>query len=176
MASLPARSPASRVSRARTLGVLSAAAVFAAVVGVGACTGSAGPAVCSTGSAWEGGDEESPQMHPGGDCIGCHASNGEGPKYAIAGTVMAAADDDTDCNGVESVTVEITGADGVIIELPTNAAGNFFSKGGVATPFTAKVKKGSAVRAMSAAQTDGNCATCHTAEGTNGAPGRIQAP
>lgn len=163
-------------SRARTLCVLAAGAVFAAFVGMAGCTGSAGPAVCSTDSAWEGGDGESPLMHPGGDCIGCHTSRGEGPKYTIAGTVMAAADDDTDCNGVEAVTVEITGADGTVLELPTNAAGNFYSSKTVATPFTAKIKKGSAVRAMVAAQSDGNCVTCHTAQGANGAPGRILAP
>ncbi len=165
-----------RASRSRTICILAAAGALAALAGLGACTGNSPPAVCSTGSAWEGGDEESPLMHPGGDCIGCHSSQGEGPKYVIAGTVMGALDDDTDCNGAEAVTVEITGADGTVLELTTNAAGNFFSSKSVATPFTAKVKKGSAVRAMSAAQSDGNCATCHTAEGTNNAPGRIQAP
>lgn len=173
MAFRPARPS---VSRARTFCVLTGVGVLALFVGQGACTGSSGPAVCSTGSAWEGGDQESPEMHPGGNCITCHQSSGEGPSYAIAGTVMAALDDDTDCNGAEAVTVEITGADGTVLSLPTNAAGNFFSKTAVATPFKAVVKKGSAVRAMNTPQSDGNCANCHTAEGTNGAPGRIQAP
>ena len=165
-----------RPAVSRTICILSAAGAFAVFAGLSACTGSGGPAVCSTGSAWEGGDEESPLMHPGGDCIGCHSSGGEGPKFAIAGTVMAAMDDDTDCNGESGVTVEITGADGAVLTLPTNAAGNFYSSKSVATPFTALVRKGDAVRAMSAAQSDGNCVTCHTAEGANGAPGRIQAP
>lgn len=115
-------------------------------------------------------------MHPGGDCIGCHADQGEGPKYSVAGTVMGELDDDTDCNGMEGVTIEITDANGDVIELVTNGAGNFYTEKSVATPYTARVIKDGAERAMSGEQTETNCASCHTAEGTNGAPGRIQAP
>jgi len=115
-------------------------------------------------------------MHPGGDCIGCHTQEGEGPKLTIAGTVMGALDDDTDCNGMAGVTVQITGADGVTLDLVTNAAGNFYTEQAVVTPFSAKVIKDGAERAMSTTPSDTNCASCHTAEGANGAPGRIMAP
>ena len=115
-------------------------------------------------------------MHPGGNCIECHSSGGEGPRYAIAGTVMNDSKDDTNCDGVSGVTVEITGANGQKITLTTNGAGNFFSSGSVPTPYTAKVISGGKTRAMSAAQTDLNCAGCHTAEGANGAPGRVFVP
>lgn len=125
------------------------------------------------------GDEESPLMHPGGTCITCHAQNGEGPTFVIAGTVMAGSDDDTDCNGVDGVTVEITDANGAVTSLTTNSAGNFYLEakdGTIAMPYTAKVKKGGKERAMTAMQSDGECGSCHTAEGANGAPGRILAP
>jgi hypothetical protein len=119
-------------------------------------------------------------MEPGGDCIGCHAS-GEGPVFLFAGTVMAASNDDTNCSGVSGVTVRITGADGNKIELVTNSTGNFFWSGTAGTivfPYTAEVSRNGVTVAMqsprSASET--NCASCHTASGANGAPGRIVAP
>jgi hypothetical protein len=134
------------------------------------------PTNCASGSDWTGGNDESPLMNPGQDCIACHAS-GEGPKYIIAGTVMGAVNDDDNCNGTNGVTVEITGNDGQVITLTTNSAGNFFAREGqqaVAMPYTAKVIKadGTSV-AMGAAQSTGACNSCHTAAGLNGAPGRI---
>ncbi len=145
-----------------------------AVAAVAACGGADSPAVCSTNSEWSGG--EGPTMSPGGDCIACHAKEGEGPQFQIAGTVMQGVDDSENCNGVEGVTVQITGSDGKVLTLMTNSAGNFTSDAAVAVPFTAKVMKGGKERVMAAAQTSGNCASCHTDTGASGAPGRIQAP
>jgi hypothetical protein len=152
--------------------------VAMAVAGAG-CGDSAGaPAVCSTKSAATM-SGESPLMNPGGDCIGCHA-RGEGPRFQIAGTVMGDYKDDENCNGLEGITVQITGADGQVLALTTNAAGNFFNGHGdpaVALPFKAKlIGAGGKERAMLTAQSDGNCATCHTTTGANSAPGRIIAP
>ena len=145
------------------------------------CEGSEGlgtpPGVCSTHAV---SGEPSAMMEPGGNCIGCHGS-GEGPRYTFAGTVMAAAHDDTNCAGVGAVTVAITGSDGVRHELTTNANGNFFAEwpgSAVAFPYRAEVTRNGVtipmVTARSAAET--NCASCHTAIGANGAPGRIVAP
>jgi len=148
------------------------------LLGLAGC-GPAGPEVCSTNSAWTGGDEESPLMHPGGDCIGCHASEGEGPRFLLAGTVMNAFKDDTDCNGTAGVTVEITDATSKVFTLTTNKAGNFYLPvfdGPLVMPFKAKVLRDGRERAMTAPQSNGACATCHTAVGANGAPGRILAP
>jgi len=153
-------------------------AALGAGCGVGGEGGNPPPEVCSTSKAWTSGDRESPEMHPGDDCIGCHSS-GEGPRFLIAGTVMNDLKDDTNCYGVEGVTVQITDANGKVNELTTNAAGNFYleSRGGsLATPFTAKVLRGGKEKAMTAAQSNGACATCHTAGGANGAPGRILPP
>jgi mono/diheme cytochrome c family protein len=43
-------------------------------------------------------------------------------------------------------------------------------------PFTAKVTYKGRERAMAAVQTSGDCSSCHTQTGTNGAPGRITLP
>lgn len=132
--------------------------------------------VCSSGTEWTGGDEESPNMNPGQDCIACHAS-GEGPTFTIAGTVMGDFADPDDCNGVEGMIVRITDADGVLIELTSNAAGNFYSTKAVAMPYTAEVEGADGViGTMSGEQTSGACGSCHTAEGAEGAPGRVVEP
>lgn len=137
-------------------------------------------ATCLSGQQWQGGDEESALMHPGMSCITCHDSENEGPQYAIAGTVFGGFSEPNDCAGVEGVTVEVTGGDGVVFELPTNAAGNFrlteSEADALVMPYTARVLDGGNARAMSAAQVDGDCPSCHTSDGANGAPGRIVAP
>jgi mono/diheme cytochrome c family protein len=141
------------------------------------CEGEGGgdvPANCSTNEASN--EDEGERMRPGGNCITCHEDEGEGPRYTIAGTVMGAYHDDERCVGVDGVTVEITGSDGKVISLDANSVGNFFYTGSVATPYTAKVKSSAGEKAMTAAQSDTNCASCHTAEGASAAPGRIIAP
>jgi mono/diheme cytochrome c family protein len=152
-------------------------ALGAVVVGAASCGG--GPEVCSTGSTWDEGDEGSELMHPGGNCIACHAEEEDAPRFLIAGTVMAAFDDDMDCNGVEGVSVVLTGVTGQVTTLTTNAAGNFFLREGEATidlPYTAKVVYQGRERAMTTPQSSRNCAACHTESGLNGAPGRIVVP
>ena len=135
------------------------------------------PAVCSTHAVAEG---ESRLMEPGGNCIQCH-SDYDGPHFTFAGTVMSASHDDTNCAGVPDVVVRIKGADGKTFELTTNANGNFYSDvavSSVALPYTAEVSRGGKTVAMLTprSQSETNCATCHTAAGANGAPGRIVAP
>lgn len=132
-------------------------------------------AACSTGSYWTGGNDESPQMNPGEDCIACHAS-GEGPSFTLAGTVMRAFADPDDCNGVAGVTVRVTDADGKLTELTTNEAGNFYLSDDLAMPYTIELERGGMTSAMAAEQADGACGSCHTAQGEAGAPGRIVAP
>ena len=132
---------------------------------------------CASGLRWTGGNSESPLMHPGGDCIGCHSS-GEGPRFLVAGTVSASLDEPADCFGVEGAVVTITDANGTSIDATSNAAGNFYisARQNLAMPIHASVQLGGHVNAMGAAQSTGACASCHTATGTGGAPGRILAP
>jgi hypothetical protein len=131
---------------------------------------------CTSDSYWEGGDRESSLMHPGLDCVACHADRGEGPQYEIAGTVMGGLYDVDDCNGVEDVVVRITDADGDVTELSTNSAGNFFLRSAVATPYTAEIEYDGLVRRMVTPQTDGQCNACHTDVGASSAPGRVVTP
>lgn len=158
-------------------------AAMAAAVTMAACGSGGGnstpPANCSSGKAWSNGNEESPLMNPGQDCIACHAQ-GEGPKFQIAGTVMGASNDDDNCDGLSGVEVQIIGSDGNVLKLTTNAAGNFYSDlhdTPVAMPFTAKViGPGGKESTMTTPQTTGACNSCHTAQGASGAPGRISVP
>lgn len=138
-------------------------------------SGKVDTATCSSGQQWTGGDEESPLMNPGQDCIACHAS-GEGPNYTVAGTVMGDYGDPDDCDGVEGVTVRLTGADDAVIELITNEAGNFFTTDAIAMPYTAEVELDGRTLSMTGEQETGACASCHTEEGLEGAPGRVVAP
>jgi hypothetical protein len=135
------------------------------------------PQVCSTQAVNAG---ESELMEPGGTCINCHAGY-DGPSFAVAGTVMSALHDDTNCAGVENVTVAITGADGMRVELVSNANGNFKLDRWPGTnlfPYMAEVLRGGVVGKMLTARQEGqgDCNACHTASGLNAAPGRIVAP
>lgn len=142
--------------------------------GNGAFGGYQAPNVCTSQSVAPD-IREGSNMRPGGECIGCH-SQGEGPIFSVAGTVMKGPHDDENCNGVSGASVEITGADGKVTTLTSNSAGNFSGRNAVAMPFTAKVKFNGKERAMASAQSNGDCNSCHTAAGTSGAPGRIELP
>ena len=49
--------------------------LLALCLAMAACSSSgttAADSTCKSGVKWTGGDQESPEMHPGGDCIACH--------------------------------------------------------------------------------------------------------
>lgn len=133
-------------------------------------------AECPSGVKWLLGDIWGTDlMEPGLACIQCHTK--KGPKFTIAGTVYPGFHTVDTCNGVASITVEITGADGKVQKITTNSVGNFKSTTAVALPYTARVIDSSGKeRKMFDEQTDGDCNICHTATGANNAPGRIHAP
>lgn len=135
------------------------------------------PVVCSSGDTWEEDDGEGEQMRPGRACITCHRMM-DGPAFTIAGTVYPTAHEPDHCDGADDsdITVVITGADGRTLELEVNSAGNFHSMQRVALPFSAKVVYEGRERKMGAMQMTGDCNSCHTVQGANGAPGRIMLP
>jgi hypothetical protein len=135
------------------------------------------PLVCTSNTTWNGGNSGSSRMRPGGACITCHTMRG-GPAYTVAGTVYPTAHEPNDCNGVNAggVTVVVTDANGVVTNIAVNTVGNFNSRVKIAAPFHVKVTNGAKVRAMAGALTAGDCDSCHTAAGVNGAPGRVMAP
>lgn len=135
---------------------------------------------CTSGKTWDAGDKGSALMHPGAACNACHQKEG-GPNLRIAGTVYATAHEPNDCNGSApppQLEVTITDAKNKVYKLQVNAAGNFLTQGGVkpVAPFKAQVSDGTKTRAMSGSVTSGDCNSCHTVAGLNGAPGRIMAP
>lgn len=131
--------------------------------------------LCASGLRWAGGNAESPQMHPGLDCIGCHTSGREGPRFSIAGTVHATLDEPDDCLGVPGVVVTITDAADQTVTLTTNHAGNFYTSQALTLPIRAHLAFDGREATMQASQSTGACASCH-APGSPSAPGRIVAP
>ncbi|HEY8075412.1 MAG TPA: hypothetical protein VIF62_14910 [Labilithrix sp.] len=133
------------------------------------------PTVCTSGITKTG--SEGSTMRPGEACITCHTMRG-GPAFSIAGTVYPTAHEPNDCVGVAGggLTVVVTDKNGSTINLPVNSVGNFQYSGAVAAPFHVKVTNGTTVRAMADSLTAGDCNSCHTVNGFNGAPGRIMAP
>jgi len=136
-------------------------------------------AQCTTDTFWRGG--ENAQMRPGEACVACHTEEREGPRFSIAGTVYATGHEPDDCNGAsgssnDSPVIVITDANGVETELRPNAVGNFSSERSIALPYTAKLVSAAGERPMLGPQTVGDCNACHTADGTDGAPGRITLP
>ena len=133
-------------------------------------------ATCTSKTTWTRG--ENAQMRPGEACIACHVAN-RGPTLSIAGTVYPSGHEPNDCNGVPSslaAVVVITDAQNKEYRLPVNSAGNFILEQTIAGPYRAKVVAASKERVMATQQTVGDCNSCHTQSGANGAPGRITAP
>jgi hypothetical protein len=131
---------------------------------------------CTSGQTWNGGSEGSSQMNPGMACISCHSQGGEGPSFTLAGTVYPTGHEPDRCFGMAAAQVVITDAAGRTLTLTPNSAGNFSARATLTLPYNAKVVANGMTRAMSAAQTSGDCNACHTQNGDNGAPGRITAP
>jgi hypothetical protein len=139
------------------------------------------PLKCTSGTVWTRGDQGSSSMHPGDTCIACHSMGGDGPSYAIAGTVFPSAHEPTDCNGTGTsssgaLSVKITEATGTVHTLPVNSVGNFYYRGSLATPYSAEVVAGAAVRVMTHTQVSGDCNGCHTETGASNSPGATSAP
>jgi hypothetical protein len=147
---------------------------------------------------WTMANTGSANMHPGGACNACH-SKLKGPNLAFAGTVYRGQHDIDDCNGTGQpapITVVITDKNGQTAMLVAGDAGNFYleapktdgggggngnggggaRRSGFRPPFRAKVVSGATQRQMLGSVTSGDCNSCHTSPGINGAPGRILAP
>lgn len=141
-------------------------------------SGSTGTSVCSSNSFWRSG--EGPSMRPGEACISCHATESDAPKFVVAGSLYPTSHEPSDCNGTNSsgkAVVVITDANNTEHTLNVNSVGNFYLEGSkIALPYRATVKVGNNTRSMGASQTSGDCNSCHTEFGANGAPGRITLP
>ncbi len=98
------------------------------------------------------------------------------------GTVYPTLHEPNDCVGANptsyaGVQVVVTDSQGNATSMTPNSSGNFMgSPGSLALPFTAKVTYQGREIAMKTPQTNGDCNSCHTETGLNGAPGRITLP
>ena len=152
----------------------------AAGMPMGSCSSGPDPLAaapqCTSNQTWNGGDEGSSRMNPGEACISCHSQSREGPRFAIAGTVYPTGHEPDRCYGTSQAQIVITDAAGRTLTLTPNSAGNFSSNATLTLPYNAKVVANGSERAMAAAQSSGDCNSCHTQSGANGAPGRITVP
>ncbi len=141
---------------------------------------------CTSNQFWHG--DEGKDMNPGQACIACHEKGGgggeedeHGPPLGFAGTVYPTLHEPDDClatTGLEGVTVFVTDANGNTFEEPVRtSSGNFMAlETYVALPITAEVRKNGKSIKMMAPVDSGDCNSCHTVQGDNGAAGRIIAP
>jgi len=169
-------------------------ASFAGWVDAGTPTGSCAPAQdpafsappqCSSNTFWTQGNNGSSRMHPGIACISCHDS-GEGPSFAVAGTVYPTGHEPDDCNGsgAAGATVTVTDRNGAARTFTLNSAGNFYGNAGSgwpAFPITATVSFNGKTRSMGTQVPSGDCNLCHSQNGTPvgqiaAPPGRIALP
>jgi hypothetical protein len=144
------------------------------------------PTACTSQKFWSRGDDGSDQMHPGRACISCHTEERKDffklfkvPDFDIAGTVYPSAHEPDDCVGTPGVDVVITDAKGKVFTLSVNGSGNFKHDkflSDLTLPYRAKLVAGGKERAMSAAQQNGDCNSCHTEHGAEKAPGRLMRP
>jgi hypothetical protein len=135
---------------------------------------------CTSGRYWTSGNQGSSQMYPGQACIACHA-RGEGPTFAVAGTVYPSGHEYDDCfgSGAAGAVVMVTDKNGNSQSFTVNSAGNFSGNAGTGWPvfpITATVTFQGKTRAMSTAVPSGDCNSCHTQSGASNAPGRIALP
>ena len=137
--------------------------------------------VCTSGTMWTDGDHGSALMHPGEACIACHTVD-HGPTFAAAGTVFPTLHEPDNCDGANLsglAVIDIMDSKGVETKIPVDTVGNFHAYAdqvSITPPFGAAVVEGTKTRAMTEHQTTGDCNSCHTVEGANGAPGRIMEP
>jgi len=126
-------------------------------------------------------------MFPGEACVSCHVKN-FGPKLAFAGTVYPTAHEPDDCKGalITGAQVVVTDSSQKTYTANVQGNGNFYMYGpghigGVTLvpPYTVRLTYQGRERDMTGLvtpPTDGDCNSCHTETGTNGAPGRILLP
>jgi len=148
-------------------------------------------AACISNTRWTRLNRGSPLMNPGRACLDCHRRDRDAPIQSVAGTAYYVRHEEDLCNGYSGdppgsrqggATVRLIDANGVMLTLPVNAAGNFFTDDRLAFPLRlAEVIGPTGLRrAMGEAVPHGDCNLCHTREGTDTptglAPGRITVP
>lgn len=112
-----------------------------------------------------------PLMTPGQDCQRCHREGGNAQPFSVSGTIFPGSAS-TDLEGLEGATVLLVDANDQQFALPTNAAGNFYTREDVQLPVAVSVQIGSTTRHMEPLVTYGGCNRCHGLPPKEGADGR----
>ncbi len=130
--------------------------------------------------------QEGEDMSPGRVCNTCHEQvnteqGGDAPLFTLSGTVFKTAHEPDDCrsDAAKGAKVVVTDAEGKVVTVEVNEAGNFVYEDEeleFVFPYTAKVIFEGRERAMARPQMNGSCNECHTQTGTQEAPGRILLP
>ncbi len=121
-------------------------------------------------------------MNPGLACRSCHLQLAPSKAYFYAGTVYPTLHEKDRCNAPPpaGAKIEILDKNGVVVLTFTpGSSGNFRSTATTTTiqlPYTARVVANGMTRSMTTPQTNGDCNSCHTEQGANGAQGRIVWP
>lgn len=140
---------------------------------------------CTSGELWNRNRQEGPEHLPGSACNRCHheenaaSGHGEAPIFNFAGTVYPTAHEPELCiaRGAEGGEVIVVYESGHVVIEPINATGNFMHHAEAGTgAYLAKVVWNGRERQKRNPQTDGDCNTCHSAQGHEGSPGRIVLP
>jgi cytochrome c551/c552 len=136
--------------------------------------------VCSSGVTWTQGTEGSKAMLPGQACIACHET--KGPTYTLAGTVYPTAHEPDNCYGsvgpLDGAFVEVVDANAETTQVSIRDGGNFYTDAPLQFPVQVAVVTANGVNPMAGPveAADGDCNTCHTQDGIDGAPGRVVLP
>lgn len=142
-------------------------------------------AVCSSGELQSATISENEEMLPGYACVDCHASTNaaagesEAPIFAFAGTVYPTVHEPDGCISPTAMGAEVVvvSASGRRYTAKVNRVGNFkFEADDIEYPLTASVRWQGRVHWMVAPTMTGDCNSCHSSSGTEGAKGRIRLP
>jgi hypothetical protein len=130
---------------------------------------------CTSGQYYSQGEDST--MQPGLACISCHQSH-DGPHFTVAGTVFPTGHEPDTCNApaASGAVVTVTDSTGATASFTANSVGNFSGNASLTFPITAVVSFNGKTRAMTTAVSSGDCNSCHTQTGANGAPGRVTLP
>lgn len=110
--------------------------------------------------------DNGPLMTPGQDCHGCHHD------FTVSGTVFKTPDAPPQ-SGLDGANVLVEDSTGRSLTLPTNAAGNFYTRERLTFPLTVSVQLGDSVRRMAPLVDQAGCNNCHDVPPIGSATGRI---
>lgn len=107
--------------------------------------------------------------NPGEDCVSCHRLGGKAPRslFTVSGSIFRADTGEPRETGAGGVELVLEDSAGRIVELVSNAAGNFWSKEEILFPVQVTVRArpgGPARRGPADRCAHGNCNQCHSYE------------